>query len=369
MREQVQTDLGLDVPIFGFSHCRDVVAAVTRAGGVGILGAAQLSPSELDEQLNLLERETGGRPIGVDLLLPSSKPASVAASPADRDFDEVREFTNSLLDRYGVTAGDGNAYTAYADEQQSTADVDAWVDVVLSHKSVGYVVSALGVPSPRLVEKAHAAGVLVGALAGKVAHALKHRAAGVDFVVAQGWEAGGHTGDISTMVLIPDIVDAVAPMPVVAAGGIGRGRQIAAAMSLGAVAVWCGSVWLATREAETDEVIKEKLIEAGSDETVKSRSITGKPVRMLRTAWTDEWDAPEAPDPLPFPLQGEAVWSAYGRIEHVAPTNAGARELRTMPVGQIVGSMTCVQTVQAVIYEMLAEYTETVARTAAGLGE
>ena len=145
--------------------------------------------------------------------------------------------------------------------------------------------------------------MLVAALAGTTQHARRHAAAGVDLIVAQGTEAGGHTGQVATMVLVPEVVDAVAPVPVLAAGGIARGRQIAAALALGAEGVWCGSVWLTTEEAETLPVVKDKFLAASSSDTVRSRSLTGKPARMLRTAWTDEWDRPDSPDPLGMPLQ------------------------------------------------------------------
>jgi len=159
------------------------------------------------------------------------------------------------------------------------------LDVAFAHR-IRLVASALGGPPQALINRAHAAGVSVAALAGNVAHAVRHKAAGVDFIVAQGTEAGGHTGEIATMVLVPDVVDAVSPTPVVAAGGIATGRQVAAAMALGAEGVWCGSVWLTTEEAETQPVVKQKFLRAGASDTVRSRSLTGKPARMLRSAWT-----------------------------------------------------------------------------------
>ena len=154
-----------------------------------------------------------------------------------------------------------------------------------------------------MIERVKEEGRLVGALAGKAQHAERHVNAGVDVIVAQGYEAGGHTGEIGTMVLIPEIVDAVAPVPVLGAGGIGRGRQMAAAMALGAQGVWCGSVWLTTEEAETHPVVKQKFLAATSADTIRSRSRTGKHARQLKSAWTDEWENPATPDPLGMPMQ------------------------------------------------------------------
>ena len=178
--------------------------------------------------------------------------------------------------------------------------------------------NALGPPPQHMIDRVKEEGRLIGALAGKAQHAERHVAAGVDLIIAQGAEAGGHTGEVGTMVLIPEIVDAVAPVPVLGAGGIGRGRQMAAAMALGAAGVWCGSVWLTTDEAETHPVVKQKFLAATSSDTLRSRSLTGKPARQLRSAWTDEWDDPANPRPLPMPLQPILVGQARARIDRAA---------------------------------------------------
>ena len=223
------------------------------------------------------------------------------------------------------------------------------------------IASALGPPPADLVERAHDHDVLVAALAGTTQHARRHAAAGVDLIVAQGTEAGGHTGEVATMVLVPEVVDAVAPTPVVAAGGIARGRQVAAALALGAEGVWCGSVWLTTEEAETPPVVKDKFLAAGSSDTVRSRSMTGKPARMLRTAWTDEWDRPENPDPLGMPLQTALVTEPQMRINQAAAhPGAKARELATYFVGQVVGSLDRVRPARSVVLDMVEEFIDTI---------
>jgi NAD(P)H-dependent flavin oxidoreductase YrpB (nitropropane dioxygenase family) len=242
------------------------------------------------------------------------------------------------------------------------------MDVAFSH-GIALIVNALGAPPPDMVERAHAQGVKVGALAGKASHAVRHVAAGVDLIIAQGYEAGGHTGDIATMVLVPEIVDAVAPVPVLAAGGIGRGRQMAASLALGAEGVWCGSVWLTTEEAETHPVVKEKFLAATSSDTLRSRSRTGKPARQLRSAWTDEWDSPESPGPLPMPLQPLLIGAASVRIDRAAKdTSSGAGKLANYFVGQIVGSMNEVKPAGRVVLEMVDEFIESVQRIESMMG-
>jgi NAD(P)H-dependent flavin oxidoreductase YrpB (nitropropane dioxygenase family) len=236
------------------------------------------------------------------------------------------------------------------------------LDVLFAHKTK-LVASALGPPPPEFIERAHAQGIPVAALAGALEHAVRHKAAGADLIVAQGTEAGGHTGQIATMVLVPEVVDAVAPVPVLAAGGIGRGRQLAAGMALGADGVWCGSVWLTTEEAETQPAVKEKFLHARSGDTVRSRSITGKPARMLRTPWTEEWERTDGPGAMPMPLQSMLVGEALGRIQRVATKEgSGANQLATYFVGQIVGSMNTVKPARRVVLEMVEEFVEAIER-------
>jgi NAD(P)H-dependent flavin oxidoreductase YrpB (nitropropane dioxygenase family) len=239
------------------------------------------------------------------------------------------------------------------------------VDIALSRR-IRLIVNALGPAPVDLVTQAHEAGVLVAGLVGTKVHAERQVNNGVDFVVAQGYEAGGHTGDIATMVLIPEVVDAIAPVPVVAAGGIGRGRQIAAALALGAQGVWTGSVWLTTEEAETHPVVKEKFLRATSSDTLRSRASTGKPARQLRTAWTDEWEDPANPKPLGMPLHGMLIAEAQRRIGRGANTkDSGAEKLVNYFVGQIVGTMNQVKPAAKVVLEMVEEYLDTIERLTA----
>ena len=370
MRTRVAELLGVEFPICAFSHCRDVVAAVTNAGGFGILGAVAHSPARLENELIWIEEQTGGKPYGVDLLLP---PKYVGAEQGGIDAGQVREllpeehraFLDDLLARYGITVSPEDRAQPPRSRgglNISPKGYEPLLDVAFTH-DIRLIASALGPPPSDLVDRAHDHDVLVAALAGTTQHARRHAAAGVDLIVAQGTEAGGHTGEVATMVLVPEVVDAVDPVPVLAAGGIARGRQIAAALALGAEGVWCGSVWLTTEEAETPPVVKDKFLAASSSDTVRSRSMTGKPARMLRTAWTDEWERPDSPDPLGMPLQTALINDSQLRINQAAGhPGAKARELATYFVGQVVGSLDRVRPTRSVVLDMVEEFIDTIGR-------
>jgi NAD(P)H-dependent flavin oxidoreductase YrpB (nitropropane dioxygenase family) len=367
MRTSLTRLFGIDFPIFAFTHCRDVVAAVTNAGGFGVLGAVAHTPEQLDVDLRWIRERTNGRPFGVDLLMPRKY---VGANEGGIGTDalramvpeEHREWIDALLARYDVppmppSSGEATARRIRIDP----TSMAPLIDVAFAHE-VKLLASALGTPPAWLVERAHGAGVPVAALAGRLDHAVAHKSAGVDVVIAQGTEGGGHTGEIATMVLVPQVVDAVAPVPVLAAGGIATGRQMAAALALGAEGVWCGSVWLTTNEAETSPVVKEKFLAATSADTRRSRSLTGKPARMLRTAWTDAWEQPDAPAPLGMPLQSVLVADAQRRIQRVAHKDAGARELATYFVGQVVGQMNEPKSTRRVVADMVEDFVATMER-------
>jgi NAD(P)H-dependent flavin oxidoreductase YrpB (nitropropane dioxygenase family) len=363
MHNDLCDQLGIDVPIFAFSHCRDVVAAVTNAGGLGVLGAVAHSPGRLEIDLAWIDEQVGGKPYGVDLLLPVNF-AETGPGRAEREqvadlFPAAHtEFIAGVLDRHGVPPMPDHLERAGGGLSVSPQAAGTLLDVAFDHP-IRLVASALGPPPADLIAKAHDRDVVVAALAGTAAHARRHQAAGVDLIVAQGTEAGGHTGTVSTLVLVPEVVRAVSPTPVLAAGGIVTGAQIAAAMALGAAGVWCGSVWLTTEEAETHPAVKQKMLSASSSDTVRSRSLTGKPARMLRTAWTDAWDADDAPAPLQMPLQTMLVAEAQQRIARSANTaGSGAEDLATYFVGQGVGLMDRVRPARQVVEEMVAEYVE-----------
>ena len=365
MQTPVRELLGVEFPIVAFTHCRDVAAAVSKAGGLGVLGVTGHTPELLETELNWIEREIGDRPYGVDILVPARFVGKEEGGLDSERMDaliprEHRGFVEALLQEHGVPPlpPDTRPRRDLSFENQHQREL---VEVAFSHR-IRLVANALGPPPDWMIERGHEQGVVVAALAGTAEHARRHVEAGADLVVAQGYEAGGHTGELATMVLVPEVVDAVTPVPVLAAGGIGTGRQIAASLALGAQGVWTGSVWLTTEEAETHPVVKRKFLEATSSDTVRSRSRTGKPARQLRSAWTDAWEDPANPDPLGLPVQTVLIREAWQRIEQMAHKSPGAEKLINYFVGQIVGSMNDVRSTRSVIEEMVQEYFDTIER-------
>jgi NAD(P)H-dependent flavin oxidoreductase YrpB (nitropropane dioxygenase family) len=375
VRTPLCDEFGIDVPIFAFSHCRDVVAAVTNAGGFGVLGALAFSPEQLEIELRWIDDHVGGRPYGVDVVMPAKYAGKEQglgvegqAPPDPEAFKRLipeghRRWIEGVLEEYQVPKlPEGVA--------EPTRGLLGWTDqggreqveVGLRHP-IKLLVNALGPPPKDVIDEAHAHGVKVAALVGSVEHAVKQQAQGVDLIVAQGTEAGGHTGEIGSLVLIPDVVDAVAPTPVLGAGGIATGRQAAAALALGAQGVWTGSVWLTVAESDTSPLLKEKLFAARSRDAVRSRSLSGKPARLLRTGWTEAWERPDCPGALPLPLQYLVCADANARIAHFARNpNTRARELTGIPVGQVVGRMRDERKTAEVMLQFMDEFVDAVER-------
>ncbi|MGI8328881.1 NAD(P)H-dependent flavin oxidoreductase [Actinomadura scrupuli] len=362
MRTRVTELFGIEYPIFAFSHCRDVVAAVSRAGGMGVLGALYFTPEELEIELKWIDENVGGKPYGVDVVMPA-KYEGADLGDAEELLgklqgmipQEHRVFLEELLAEHGVEPSTDTAGRALLGWTDQTARPQ--VEVALRHP-IALLANALGPPPADVVELAHEHGVKVAGLASNARHARKQVGVGVDIIVAQGTEAGGHTGDVSTMVLIPEVVDAVGSDTIVlAAGGIGGGRQMAAGLALGAEGVWTGSIWLTVEEADTPEGALPKLLKATSRDTVRSRAWTGKPARFLKTAWTEAWESEKSPGYLPMPMQFMLISDALGRI-----SRSGDGELVTFPVGQIVGSMNHVKPASKVILDMIEEYIDAIER-------
>jgi NAD(P)H-dependent flavin oxidoreductase YrpB (nitropropane dioxygenase family) len=359
MHTNLCDELAIRYPIFGFTPSPEVAVAISKAGGLGVLGAIRYTdPSELEAALTWMDKELDGLPYGVDVVIPHEiLPEDRLAELENMIPQQHRDFVENLLRQQGVPevslADDGGqAITgwmhAHALEQ---------VEVALRHP-IALLANALGAPPAQVIAQCKAAGIKTAALAGKAKHALRHRDAGVDYVVAQGHEAGGHCGEVTTMVLVPEIVDAVSPTPVLAAGGIGCGRQAAAALCLGAQGVWMGSIWLTAEEYRLEprppggnSLVQDKLIAASSSDTVRSRVISGKPARMLKTAWTEAWEGEGSPGLLPMPLQGLLVAEAEARIR-----KDQTKELLGVPVGQIVGRMSSIRPVAEIIDDLLQEF-------------
>ena len=357
--------LGCEFPLVAFSHCRDVVAAVSNAGGFGVLGAVGHSPETLDVELSWIDDHVGGKPYGIDLIVPTSldskEEARSAAEIEARIPPEHKEYVRNLLAQYDIPTADLYAASPRGGvgDNMRAKGASAVLDAAFAHP-IRLIANALGVPPAFMLERGRREGVPVAALAGAREHAVKHAEAGVDVVIVSGTEAGGHCGEVSTLVLIPEVLQALEPygeVPILAAGGIATGRQMAAVMAMGAHGVWTGSVWLTTAEAETAPAVKEKFLSASSRQTVRSRSRTGKYTRQLRSPWTDAWHADEAPDPLPMPLQGLVSEPALGKIARLAETgHPGAKQLTTYFVGQAVGLMNQEQSARQVVYDFMEDF-------------
>ncbi|MGW0770567.1 NAD(P)H-dependent flavin oxidoreductase [Streptomyces sp. NPDC002676] len=364
MQTELSKQLGVEHAVFGFTPFPAVAAAISRAGGFGVLGAVRYTaPDDLKRDLDWIEAHVGGRPYGLDVVMPAKKvEATENRTLTEADVEAMipeghRQFVRDTLTKYGVPE--------LAEGEASGWRITGWMEqVARSQLDVAFdypiklLANALGSPPADVVARAHDRGILVAALAGSARHARKHQEAGIDIVVAQGYEAGGHTGEIASMVLTPEVVEAVDPLPVLAAGGIGSGQQVAAALTLGAQGVWMGSIWLTTTEADLHSpALTRKLLAAGSGDTVRSRALTGKPARQLRTEWTDAWDDQAGPGTLPMPLQGLLVAEAVSRIQKYE-----VEPLLGTPVGQIVGRMTSERSVQAVFDDLTRGFERAVDR-------
>jgi NAD(P)H-dependent flavin oxidoreductase YrpB (nitropropane dioxygenase family) len=368
MKSPICDLLGIEFPLFAFSHCRDVVAAVSRAGGFGVLGATGHSPDSIHRELKWIDEHVDGKPYGLDVLVPENMATAGEVgvtynSLRTRVPDEHRKFAADLLEKAGVQL----AVQEVPDDRPQPFDPETALRVLEAafEHPIKMIANALGVPPPAMIEMGKTHGVPVAALVGAKEHAIRQVNAGVDILVVQGTEAGGHCGEVTTLVLVPEVLAAIKPIrdvPVLAAGGIMNGRQMAACMAMGAAGVWTGSVWLATVESETSEIFRQKMIEASSRDAVRVRSRTGKPARQLRSAWTEAWErSPESPGALPMPLMSLVSENALRSVERSAAAgNDKAREMVTYFVGQGVGLIDSVRSAGQVVQEFKLEFGEAV---------
>ena len=349
MKSPICEMLEIEFPLVAFSHCRDVVVAVSKAGGCGVLGAVGMSPEQLEKELKWIDDHIDGKPYGVDVLIPNKMVGK------DEKFDpeklakmipqEYADFRADVLEKHGIDSPElreiDTAGSGFAENTQSDG-AKALLNVAFNHP-IKIIANALGVPPDWMIEMGKKNNCKVAALLGTAKHAINQVKAGVDILVVSGTEAGGHCGSVSTMVLIPEVYEAIQPygdVPILAAGGIVTGKQMAAAMAMGASGAWCGSVWLTTIESEVDPIVKEKMVAANSSQTVRSRSRTGKHSRQLVTPWTEAWESETAPEPLPMPLQPMVAEPALQKVNKLAAGgHDGAKDLATYWVGQGVGLM------------------------------
>ena len=353
--------LGIQYPVFAFTHCRDVVVEVSRAGGLGVLGAVGFSLQRLKEELDWIDAHIGDHSYAVDIVIPQryeGMDSSTDARELEQNLkamvpEQHRDFAEKLLSEHGVPKWSDNSEMGLMGWTGPTAQPQ--VEEALKRPNVKMIANALGTPPAEVIEQIHSSGRLVAALCGRVRQAVRHKDAGVDIVIAQGSEGGGHTGEVGSIVLWPQIVDAVAPLPVLAAGGIGGGRQMAAALALGVQGIWCGSLWLAVQEAQAEQAERQSYFDATSEDTVRSRSWTGKPCRMLKNEWTEAWESSDTPDPLGMPLQGLVTADAMRRTK----TYAGVADTQAVafnPVGQVVGQINQTESCRDVMFRILSEY-------------
>ncbi len=371
--------LGIEFPLFAFSHCRDVVAAVSKAGGFGVLGATAFNPEQLEVELQWIDAHVDGKPYGIDVLIPENLSVKhekdlTSKKLAERIPQGHRDFVDTLLRTHGVE-GAGDHARARSDD----APPPFWPEEAMELLRVAFnhpirmIVNALGAPPPEMVQMGRDHGVPVGALAGAKEHALRLAKAGCDVIVAQGGEAGGHCGEVATIVLIPEVVRALRregyDIPVLAAGGIMTGSQMAACMAMGAAGAWTGSVWLATTESECSQIFREKMVAARSRDTVRSKGRTGKYSRQLVSAWTEAWEGPDSPGALPMPMQSLIAEPAIHRATKAAEGgNAKARDLVTYFVGQGVGMVENITSARSVVQDFMTDYAEAVERLNESLG-
>ncbi|WP_137149183.1 nitronate monooxygenase [Mycolicibacterium sp. CR10] len=355
--------LGIEFPIFAFTHCRDVVVAVSKAGGFGVLGAVGFTPEQLEIECNWIDEHIGDHNYGVDIVIPNKYEGmdsnlsadELAKMLVDMVPQEHLDFAKKILTDHGVplTAEDNESTLQLLGWTEATATPQ--VEVALKHSKMTLIANALGTPPKDMIDHIHAEGRKVAALCGSPSQARKHADAGVDIIIAQGGEAGGHSGEVGSIVLWPQVVKEVAPVPVLAAGGIGSGQQIAAALALGAQGAWTGSQWLMVEEAENTPVQQAAYVKAGSRDTVRSRSFTGKPARMLRNDWTEAWENPDNPQPLGMPLQFMVSGLAVAAT-HKYPNETV--DVAFNPVGQVVGQFSKVEKTSTVIERWVQEYLE-----------
>ncbi len=363
MYSELCEKLGIEYPIFAFTHCRDTVVAVSKAGGIGVLGAVGFTPEQLKEELDWIDEHIGDLPYGVDIVIPQKYEGMGDMSQEELEQqlwkmvpDEHMDFAQKLLAEHGVPEWpDGTKSMGLLGWTEASAT--PLLEEALTRPKCKLIANALGTPPADKIKQVQDSGRLIGALCGKVKQVVAHREAGLDFIIAQGGEGGGHTGDVGSIVFWPQAVKAAQGVPVLAAGGIGSGQQILAAMAMGCAGAWTGSLWLTVEEAHAEPAQKESLLKATSEDTVRSRSWTGKPCRMLKNEWTEAWAATDTPDPLGMPLQGLVSSDGMRRTSKYAGVGE-CQKVAFNPVGQVVGQINEIESCRGVMMRLLSEYAD-----------
>ncbi|MCP3987259.1 MAG: nitronate monooxygenase [bacterium] len=348
LRTKLCDMLEVEFPIISFTHCKDVAVSVINSGAFAVLGEAMHTPDEISADIKWIRDRVDGKPFGVDLVLPASVPSSGTLEELEQQIpEEQRAFAQQIKQKYDVPDPKGPiALHQWGGLNQEMAR--SQLDVLLDER-VPVICSGLGSPA-FMLDAAHERGIKIFGLIGKTRQAKRQIEAGVDAVIAQGYDAAGHTGAMGTFSIVPEVVSIAGDIPVIAAGGITTGRHLAAALCLGAAGVWTGTLWLASRESDVDMIVKEKLLAATADDTSFSRCISGMTMRTLKCPWTEEWSKPEAPPVLPAPYQ--MLLSS----EYIQGANDNRREdLMTEAAGQGVGFVTAMKPARQIVFDMVEE--------------
>ena len=348
LRTKLCDMLGIEFPIIAFTHCKDVVVAVINAGGFAVLGEAMHTPDEIAADIKWIRERVDGKPFGIDVVVPASVPPAGALGELMGKIPEShRAFARKIKEKYGVPDPKGPvALHQWGGLNQEMAR--AQLEVLLDER-VPVLASGLGSPV-FILEAAHERGIKVFGLVGKTRQAKRQIEAGVDAVIAQGYDAAGHTGSMGTFSIVPEVVSIAGDTPVIAAGGVTTGRHLAAALCLGAAGVWTGTLWLASRESDVDMIVKEKILAATAEDTSYSSCISGMTMRTLKCPWTEEWSRPEAPRPLSAPYQ--MLLSA----DYIQGANDHRRaDLMTEAAGQGVGFVTTMKPARQIVFDLVDE--------------
>lgn len=348
IRTPICDQLGIQHPVFGFTHEPDVAVAIAQAGGFPVLGLGRDAPEDIPGVIAQVEDRLGGLPYGIDLMLPANVPQQAdPASLRDTLPQAQVDFVEGLRKRFAIKPPVRPSF--FTTHARSEALFDAQIKAVLGSNAT-VVATAIGL-RPELILQARQQGKLTFSLVGSVRHARKALDMGVDVLVAQGYDAGGHTGPVGTMALLPQVIAAAQGRPVLAAGGIATGGQVLGCIGMGAQGAWLGTLWMAARENHTPRALLQRLIDSGSEDTVISRAHSGKPCRVVRSDWIDAWAASDAPPPLPMPMQQVLTGDVFASLhEHEEPSLI--YEAAGQSVFGIQGETTIARQMQTLVQEM-----------------
>ena len=341
-------EYGCEVPVVAFAHTKDVIAAVTNAGGIGVLGAIDMEPDEMRSDIHWIRERVGDKPFGVDLLLPASFVEGNEEDLESQIPQGHRDFVANLMEENEVP--DPKTPPPWGEGGELMRRARAQLDV-LFEEAVPIFASGLGSPA-FVMDQLHDVGTKVWSLVGLPRQAKRLVDADIDLIIAQGGESGGHSGTVGTFSLVPAVVDVAREkdIPVLAAGGVGGGRHLAAALMLGAAGTWSGTIWQATNESETEMFMKQNIIDARVEDAIQSRASSGKPIRQLSSNWTEAWKQEGAPEPLQMPLQGMLIAKFSQSVE-----DWDLDDWKMTIAGQVVGLIDQIKPARQVVFDTVEE--------------